>query len=64
MIKRPEDLPQKALFRTKPNGKRNQGRLKSRLAEGVNSDILALGVRDGHTVLKTGRHREIFFNRP
>jgi hypothetical protein len=26
MIKRPEDLPQKALFRAKPIGRRNQGR--------------------------------------
>jgi hypothetical protein len=30
MIRRPEELPQKALFRTKPNGRRNQGRPKSR----------------------------------
>jgi hypothetical protein len=29
MIRRPEDLPQRALFRAKPNGKRNQGRPKS-----------------------------------
>jgi hypothetical protein len=46
MIRRPEDLPQKALFRTKPIGRRNQGRPKSRWADGVNSDSLALGVRD------------------
>jgi hypothetical protein len=46
MIRRPEDLPKKALFRSKPNGRRNQGRLKSRWANGVNSDTLALGVRD------------------
>jgi hypothetical protein len=26
MIRRPEDLLQKALFRAKPNGRRNQGR--------------------------------------
>jgi hypothetical protein len=26
MIRRPEDLPQKALFRAKPIGRRNQGR--------------------------------------
>jgi hypothetical protein len=39
MIRRPEDLPQKALFR-------NQGRPKSRWADGLNSDSLALGVRD------------------
>jgi hypothetical protein len=30
MIRRPDDLPQKALFRGKPNGRRNHGRLKSR----------------------------------
>jgi hypothetical protein len=30
MIRRPEDLPQKALFIAKPIGKRNQGRPKSR----------------------------------
>jgi hypothetical protein len=46
MIRRPEDLPQKALFRAKSNGRRNQGRPKSRWADGVNSDSLALGVRD------------------
>jgi hypothetical protein len=34
------------LFRAKPNGRRNQGRPKSRWADGVNSDNLALGVRD------------------
>jgi hypothetical protein len=44
MIRRPEDLPKKALFRAKPNGRRNQGR--PRWADGVNSDSLALGVRD------------------
>jgi hypothetical protein len=46
MIRRPGDLPQKTLFRAKPNGRRNQGRPKSRWADGVNSDSLALGVRD------------------
>jgi hypothetical protein len=39
MIRRTDDLPQKTLFRAK-------GRLKSRWADGVNSDSLALGVRD------------------
>jgi hypothetical protein len=34
------------LFRAKPNGRRNQGRPKSRWADGVNSDSLALWVRD------------------
>jgi hypothetical protein len=46
MIRRPEELPQKALFKAKPNGRRNQGRPKSRRADGVNFDSLALGVRD------------------
>jgi hypothetical protein len=46
MIRRPKDLPQKALFRAKPNGRSNQGRPKSRWADGVNSDSLALRVRD------------------
>jgi hypothetical protein len=46
MIRRPEDLPQIALFRAKPNGRRNQRRPKSRWAGGVNSDSLALGARD------------------
>jgi hypothetical protein len=32
MIRRPEDLPQKALFRAKPIGRRNQGRPESRWA--------------------------------
>jgi hypothetical protein len=62
MISRPEDLPQKVLFRAKPNGRINQGRPKSRWADGVNCDSLALAVI-GRTVLKTGRHGEIFFNR-
>jgi hypothetical protein len=47
MIRRSKELPQKALFRAKPNRRRNQGKLKSRGADGVNSDSLALGVRDG-----------------
>jgi hypothetical protein len=46
MIRRPEDLPQKALFRAKPNGRRKKGRPKSRCTDVVNSDSLALGVRD------------------
>jgi hypothetical protein len=46
MIRRPKDLPQRALFRAKPNGRKNQGRPKSRWADGVNSDSLALRVRD------------------
>jgi hypothetical protein len=46
MIRRLEDLPQKALFRAKLIGRRNQGRPKSRWADGVNSDSLALGLRN------------------
>jgi hypothetical protein len=46
MIRRSEDLPQRALVRAKPNERRNQGRPKSRWADGVNSDSLALRVRD------------------
>jgi hypothetical protein len=57
MIRRPEDLPQKTLFRAKPNGRRNQGRPKFRWADGVKYDDLAVGV-------KTGRHGEVFFNKP
>jgi hypothetical protein len=63
MIRRPEDLPQKALFRAKPNGRKYQERPKSRWADGVNSDSLALGVKDW-TVLKTGSHGKIFLHRP
>jgi hypothetical protein len=39
-------IPQKALFRAKPNGRKNQGRPKSKWADWVNSDSLALGVGD------------------
>jgi hypothetical protein len=46
MMRRPEDLPQRALFTAKPNGRRNQGRPKSMRAVGVNSNSLALWVRD------------------
>jgi hypothetical protein len=46
MIRRLEDLPLKTLFRAKPNGRRNQERPKFRWADGVNSDSLALGIRD------------------
>jgi hypothetical protein len=44
MIRRPEDLSQKALFRAKPNGRKNQGRPKFSWEDGVNSDSLVLGV--------------------
>jgi hypothetical protein len=46
MIRRPEDLPQKVLFRAKPNGRRHQGRPKYRWVDEVNTDSLALGVKD------------------
>jgi hypothetical protein len=46
MIRKFEDLAQRAIFRAKPNGRRNQGRLKSRWADGVNSGSLVLRVRD------------------
>jgi hypothetical protein len=46
MIRRPADLAQKTQLRAKSNGRRNQGRPKSRWVDGVNSDSLALGVRD------------------
>jgi hypothetical protein len=46
MIRITEYLPQKILFRVKPNRRKNQGRPKSRWADGVNSDILALEVSD------------------
>jgi hypothetical protein len=45
MIRKPKDLPQKAIFRPKLNGRRNQGRPKSRWVDGVNSDSLTLWVR-------------------
>jgi hypothetical protein len=46
IIRRPEDLPQKDLFRAKPNERINQGRPKSRWTDGVNSKSLALEVRE------------------
>jgi hypothetical protein len=66
MIKRPEDLPQKALFRAKPNGRRNQGRPKSMWMDGMSSDSLAVGVRDWtHCAQSRQSWRDgIFFNRP
>jgi hypothetical protein len=39
MIRRLEDLPQKALIRAKPNGRRNQGRPKPRWANGVSPGV-------------------------
>jgi hypothetical protein len=58
MIRKPEDLPQKALLRAKPIGRINQERPKSRWADGVNSDSLALAVRDWTQSWK------IFLDRP
>ena len=46
MIRRPEDLPQKAIFIARPQGTRRQGRPKSRWADGVDSDSRALGALD------------------
>jgi hypothetical protein len=46
MFRRPEDLPQKTLFRAKPIGRRNQRNPKFRWTDGVNSDSLALGVKN------------------
>jgi hypothetical protein len=46
MIRRPEDLPQKAIFIARPQGTRRQERPKSRWADGVISDSRALGAPD------------------
>jgi hypothetical protein len=46
MIRRPKDLPKRALFKAKPNGRRNKERPKSRWVDGANSDSLALGFRE------------------
>jgi hypothetical protein len=46
VIRRPEDLPQKAIFIARPQGTRRQGRPKSRWADGVNSDSRSLGAPD------------------
>jgi hypothetical protein len=54
MIRRLKVLQQNALFRAKPNGRRNQGRPKSRWADGVNSDSLALGGTDMERSSTTG----------
>jgi hypothetical protein len=43
MIKRPEYLPRKTLFTAKLKGRKNQGRPKSKWANGVNSDSLCSG---------------------
>jgi hypothetical protein len=40
MIRRPENLPQKALFRATPNGRRNQGRPKSRWVGEALSNVI------------------------
>jgi hypothetical protein len=45
MIRRIEDLPQKALFRAKPNRRRNKGRPKSRRADGVQRESSPRGKR-------------------
>jgi hypothetical protein len=43
------NLPQKAIFRAKPNRKRYQRTPKSRLADVVNNDSLDLEVTDRQT---------------
>jgi hypothetical protein len=43
MIRRPKDLPQKAIFIAKPQGTRRQGRPGSRWVDWVSSDSRALG---------------------
>jgi hypothetical protein len=64
MIRRPEDLPQKALFRAKPNERRNHGRPKSRWVVGVNSDSLALGVRDWTNCAQDRQSRKDLVEKP
>jgi hypothetical protein len=64
MIRRPEDLPQNAFFRAKPNARRNQGRLKSRWADGVNSDSLALEVINWTHCAQNKQVWRYLFNRP
>jgi hypothetical protein len=44
MIRRPKNLPPKAIFIARPQGTRRQGRQTFRWADGVNTDIRALGV--------------------
>jgi hypothetical protein len=56
MIRSPEDLPQKVLFRDKPIGRRNQGRPKFRWADGENSEQCSRQA--------TSSHGKIFLNRP
>jgi hypothetical protein len=47
MIRRPEDLPKKALFRAKLiNGIKEKSRKTEIQVDGVNSNKIALGVRD------------------
>jgi hypothetical protein len=59
MIKKPEDLPQKALFRAKSNGRSNQGRPKSRWEDGVNSDSVARQA-DMERASSTGLNQVLF----
>jgi hypothetical protein len=64
MIRRPEDLPQKAFFIAKPQGTRRQGRPRSRWADGVSSDSGALGAPVWTNRTKDKRIGEIFVIRP
>jgi hypothetical protein len=65
MIRSPEDLPQKALYRAKPIGRRNQGRPKSRWDFQDRDPAIAWPYRSeiGRTVLKTGSNGKIFLER-
>jgi hypothetical protein len=46
MIRRPEDLPQKVIFKARPQGMSRQGSPKSSWADGVNSDNRAFEAQD------------------
>jgi hypothetical protein len=46
MIRKPKDLPPKAIFIARPQGMRRQGRPYSRWTDGKNSDSRVLGASD------------------
>jgi hypothetical protein len=62
MIRRPEDQPQKTLFRAKPNGRRNQGRTEI-LVSGWGEQRYP-GSRGQRLDALCSRQAENFFNRP
>jgi hypothetical protein len=64
MIRGTEDLPQRVLFRAVLEGRRNQGRPKSRWADGVNSDSRALRARDWTKFARDRVNGGIFSDRP